>query len=335
MEAACAQCHESFNVNKSSLTAYQTAGARDPFAATYLPEMTTIARGQKLFKENACWGCHKIDGYSRGNVGPELTYEGRIATYTSIGHQLWDPKYKVANCVMPYFFSKKIRNVQAQDKRGNLLFNSDGSPIVRQSWVDALGVVRPISTITPADVGSPDIEDSLKVAGFVPDASRQADVDALVTFIVAQTGLNYAQDTSSRFGRISTYNGLVPPTVPVTADEGKLVFNQSGCYSCHYQGQPDNPKDGQGGVFGPNLSWEGSRHSRQWIDQHYANPQAFVPKSIMPVFPFSDSQRAALTLYDVQFIPKGAKPVSPDQDLPTTAMTNDKIVTPEVRYMTR
>ena len=86
---------------------------------------------------------------------------------------------------------------------------------------------------------------------------------------------------------------------------------------------------------GPNLYTEGARHSRQWEIAHYADPQAFVPKSIMPVFPFSDSQRAALALYDTSFIPRGARPVSPDQDLPTAAMTKQGIVVPQVRYMTR
>ena len=52
--------------------------------------------------------------------------------------------------------------------------------------------------------------------------------------------------------------------------------------------------------------------------EHYKNPQAFVPGSIMPIFPFSNSQRAALSLYDGAQRPSKstARPVSPDQDLP-------------------
>jgi hypothetical protein len=65
------------------------------------------------------------------------------------------------------------------------------------------------------------------------------------------------------------------------------------------------------------------------------NPQAFVPKSIMPVFPLSDSQRAALSLYDTSFVPKGGRQVSPNEDMPSTAMIGSKIMVPQVRYMTR
>jgi mono/diheme cytochrome c family protein len=306
-DAACAQCHESFDAKT--------------YAAVYLPQMTTIARGEQLFKENACWGCHKIEGFSKGNVGPELTLEGRIATFKTIEHQLWDPRYKVNNCVMPYFFSDRI------------VKDSDGGKYI----LTPLGQKEPLSGVTPAIVDSDETRESLaqRDDGYIPDESRQADVDALVTFVLAQTGLNYTQAPSNRMARITAYNSLEPQTVPVTAEEGKVLFDESGCYACHYLGDPDNDKNGHGGIAGPNLSWEGARHSRQWLLAHYVNPQAFVPKSIMPIFPFSDSQRAALSLYDAGFIPKGAKPVSPDQDMPTEAMQKDQIVVPQVRYMTR
>jgi mono/diheme cytochrome c family protein len=290
------------------------------FAATYLPEMATIARGQQLYRENACWGCHKVDGFSKGNVGPELTLEGRIAVYSTIEHQLWDPRYKVENCVMPYFFSQKVY----QDTDTGKWF-----------WVDKLGGKHDASTLVAADIDDPAISDSIAEHHFVPLKAKEADVTALVTYILAQTGPTYAQGTSGMLTRLDAYNGADPPTVPVTADAGKLVFEQSGCYACHYLGDPNNVQNGLGGVAGPNLSWEGSRHSRQWVDAHYVNPQAFVPKSIMPVFPLSDSQRAALSLYDTSFVPKGGRQVSPNEDMPSTAMIGSKIMVPQVRYMTR
>jgi cbb3-type cytochrome oxidase cytochrome c subunit len=305
-DAACAQCHEHYDPKT--------------FAAVYLPEMTTITRGQQLFRQNACWGCHKIEGYSKGNVGPELTLEGRIATYKSIEHQLWDPRYKVNNCVMPYFFSDQI----VTDK------------VTGEQYVETpLGQKISPNSIPVGVVQAQATADSLAFHNYIPDARRQADVDALVTFITAQTGLNYAQDRSGRLTRLTAYNSAQPDVVDVNAAVGKQLFDTSGCYACHYLGDPNDPKNGHGGVAGPNLSWEGSRHSREWIVAHYLNPQAFVPKSIMPVFPFSDTQRQALAMYDSSAIPKGGKPVSQDQDMPTQAMTNDDIAVPQVRYMTR
>ena len=111
----------------------------------------------------------------------------------------------------------------------------------------------------------------------------------------------------------------------------------SGCYACHYLGDPNNHKNGKGGFMAPELSWEGSRHSTEWTMAHYKNPQAFVPNSIMPIFPFSDSQRAALSLYDASFKSRktGGHPVSPDQDLPPQQQQQLGVLNRDVRYMNR
>src|SRR3984957_12774305 len=42
-----------------------------------LDDLTTnYHRGQELFISQACYACHRIAGFSRGGVGPELTHEG-------------------------------------------------------------------------------------------------------------------------------------------------------------------------------------------------------------------------------------------------------------------
>lgn len=362
MDAACAQCHTTYNPKtfmadyslKTPLLDIVQAAAGDKYkdaatltadqipaflakhpdlqptvnlAQSQLARLSTITQGEQLFHANACWGCHKIEGLSKGNVGPELTEEGTFTTTTAIARQLWDPRYKVNNCVMPYFFSKKIVQVPINP--------SDPTGETQPAVMTSYGDVQPLSSVKPADITDADTLQGLEDRGYIPDASQVGKVDSLVTFVYSQTGLNYAQSPSARAMRLTAYDMAQPPTVPVTIGEGKLLFDQSGCYACHYRGDPNNPKNGHGGIAGPNLSWEGARHSQQWIVAHYLNPQLFVPKSIMPVFPFSDSQRDALALYDSSAIPKGARPVSPDQDMPTTAMQNDDILVPQVRYMTR
>ena len=295
------------------------------------PQMQTIARGEQLFKQQACYGCHKIEGYSKGNIGPELTYEGRSKTFAGIEHQLWDPRYQVETCVMPYFFAARQRNTD------------DPDPVHLQKDIVDPRTDPNNMQIQRADISHEDITASLKRHGYIPDKSRQADVDALVTFVSSQTGLNYADSSASRYATIAAYNKSVPPDVAVTVDVGKKLFETSGCYACHYIGNPNkahitgDPKFGRGGVYGPELSWEGTRHSQQWIIAHYENPQAFVPTSIMPIFPFSNSQRAALSLWDQAQRPTkpGARSVSQDQDMPTAKAQEAGVQTPDVRYMTR
>ncbi len=345
MEAACAQCHAQYDsksfaigyqaplsaariiklldgrdVSDDQMQAYLSAPKNSLTAQTvqYIadqPQMATIAKGEQLFKAQACYGCHKIAGFSKGNVGPELTYEGRAAGgTTAIAHQIWDPRYKVASCVMPYFFAIRKTNTD------------DPDPDHANDIVDPRSKTTQYAPV--AVKGSPEYEEDIAATlhqhGYIADASRQADVDALVTFVDSQTGQNYADSQASRFTTIAAYNIARPADVSVSAAVGKQLFEQSGCYACHYIGNPDkphitgDPKLGQGGVAGPELSWEGTRHSQKWIVEHYKNPQAFVPGSIMPIFPFSDSQRAALSLYDGAQRPSkaNARPVSPDQDLP-------------------
>ena len=38
-----------------------------------------IARGQRVFRDNGCGGCHTIEGLTSGSVGPALTLIGEIA----------------------------------------------------------------------------------------------------------------------------------------------------------------------------------------------------------------------------------------------------------------
>ena len=354
MEAACAQCHARYDstsftigyqaplspariiklldgadVSDDQVQAYlgDAKNAQTALTVQYVagqPQMATIARGEQLFKSQACYGCHKIEGFSKGNVGPELTYEGRAAGgTTAIAHQIWDPRYKVASCVMPYFFA--VRKTNPEDPA---YANDIVDPRSQTTQVAPVAVKgsQDYDENIVTDDGKilPNIADTLRQHGYIPDAARQADVDALVTFVDSQTGQNYADSQASRFTTIAAYNIARPADVTVSAAVGKQLFEQSGCYACHYIGNPDrphvagDPKFGKGGVAGPELSWEGTRHSQKWMVEHYKNPQAFVPGSIMPIFPFSDSQRAALSLYDGTQRPSkaSARPVSPDQDLP-------------------
>lgn len=307
MEAACAQCHATYD--------------RTAFKFNYLPQMKTIARGQQLFKSMACYGCHKIEGISNGNIGPELTYEGRTSVPAAIEHQIWDPKYKVQTCVMPYFFS--VRQPQAitsglTDPRFNV-------------------TVQPATIDDPPTYATQDILDSVNLHGYIPNAAAQADVDALVTYVYSQTGQSYASSLSDRMSDLATFNSAKPTVVGVSVAEGKTLFDTSGCYACHYVGDVKHPQVGKGGHAAPELTWEGTRHSVQYLIGHYKNPQEYVPGSIMPIFPFSDSQRAALALYDQTF---GAGtgvggPVQPSQDMPTPKQAESGVRNQTIRYMSR
>lgn len=52
---------------------------------------------------------------------------------------------------------------------------------------------------------------------------------------------------------------------------------------------------GLGRIIGPKPNWSGIYRSDEWLMQHFRNPSALIPNSIMPVFPFDDTKFYALT----------------------------------------
>lgn len=52
---------------------------------------------------------------------------------------------------------------------------------------------------------------------------------------------------------------------------------------------------GLGRLIGPRPNWSGVYRSDEWLMEHFKNPAAAVPRSIMPVFPFDETKFYSLT----------------------------------------
>lgn len=59
-------------------------------------------RGQRLFMSNACYACHRISGYSRGGVGPDLTQAGLLYPWYLKESITW-PQSNLKSSTMPNF----------------------------------------------------------------------------------------------------------------------------------------------------------------------------------------------------------------------------------------
>lgn len=64
--------------------------------------MRHYLRGKELFISQACYACHRIDGYSRGGVGPELTREGYVYPWFVKESIVW-PQADLKSSTMPNF----------------------------------------------------------------------------------------------------------------------------------------------------------------------------------------------------------------------------------------
>ncbi len=81
MQVSCSQCHTEENFKSTPL----------------------VARGRQLYFENACYGCHKIDGISNGTLGPDLTEVGKKWKVDYLWESIVEPKANIATSFMPKF----------------------------------------------------------------------------------------------------------------------------------------------------------------------------------------------------------------------------------------
>jgi len=112
-------------------------------------------------------------------------------------------------------------------------------------------------------------------SGMPPQKFAEADIEAIVLFMLSQTGASLPGFYASM--------KVIP-----SASEGQRLFQQKGCIGCHSVG-------GQGGKVGPALDDVGLRRSPEWMMQHFRDPQTVSPGSVMPRFGFTEAEARALT----------------------------------------
>ncbi|MFI5335533.1 MAG: c-type cytochrome [Opitutales bacterium] len=112
-------------------------------------------------------------------------------------------------------------------------------------------------------------------SGMPPQKFKDADLEAITLFMLSQTG----QNVSGYYASMK----VIPNVL-----EGRRLFLQKGCFSCHSVG-------GQGGKIGPSLDDVALRRQPDWIMRHFRDPQAVTPGSVMPKFGFTEIQIRALT----------------------------------------
>ncbi len=112
-------------------------------------------------------------------------------------------------------------------------------------------------------------------SGMPPQKFAEPDLDAIVLFMLSQTGANLPGFYASM-------------KVLPSASEGRRLFQLKGCIGCHTVA-------GQGGKIGPVLDDVGLRRTPEWMMQHFRDPQTVSPGSVMPRFGFTEAEARALT----------------------------------------
>ncbi len=79
-------------------------------------------------------------------------------------------------------------------------------------------------------------------------------------------------------------------TAPAFAVEGAMVYQDQKCGICHQI-------NGSGQKLGPVLNGVGNRRSREWIEDHFRDPQKMSPGSTMPPYRFSSKDMDRIVTY--------------------------------------
>ena len=90
--------------------------------------------------------------------------------------------------------------------------------------------------------------------------------------------------------KLSPENADATVSVPDELVHGAQLYEAQGCGNCHMV-------NGIGAKLGPPLNGVGTRRSKEWIEQHFANPAAMSPGSIMPPAQFSPADMQAIVSY--------------------------------------
>jgi ubiquinol-cytochrome c reductase cytochrome b subunit len=90
--------------------------------------------------------------------------------------------------------------------------------------------------------------------------------------------------------KLNPKNATALETAPEFATDGALVYEANKCGACHMV-------NGVGMKVGPPLNGLSKRETRNWVEEHFANPQKLSPGSLMPAYKLSPKDLDNLTTW--------------------------------------
>jgi ubiquinol-cytochrome c reductase cytochrome b subunit len=90
--------------------------------------------------------------------------------------------------------------------------------------------------------------------------------------------------------KLNAKNAAALELAPQFAVEGAMIYQQNKCGACHQV-------NGAGVKMGPTLNGLNQRRSREWIEEHFANPQKLSPGTVMPPYKFNSKDMDRITSY--------------------------------------
>ena len=109
--------------------------------------------------------------------------------------------------------------------------------------------------------------------------------------------------------KLTPENAQALAEAPSFAVRGSEIYVANGCGDCH-------SVNGVGMAVGPPLNGVSMRHPKDWIEQHFRDPQALSPGSIMPSYKFSPREMDAIVSYLLSLPETANQSNTPDRRQP-------------------
>ncbi len=315
MVANCVQCHQSVaqpeeknQVEKKDV---------DKLIAGY-------QRGKELFVSQACYACHRIAGYSRASVGPELTKEGNSYPWYVKESIVW-PQSDLPSSTMPNFrldhdelidlvtfLMAQKGNTQAVSEMDYRIELDQWEKGAKMPWELPVAPTQ-IDNVRAGQLvfASEGCAACHKLQGFETNTyfkEPEKDKEWFYKHFPEQiSGSSLAKTVKAQAAQIDqrilvdeSRNGVVEEIIH------KFPGLVEGFYT-HFKFAdraikgPDQKRlhrvllayiqeYGLGRDIAPHLNWSGIYRNNEWLLGHFHNPSAYTAKSIMPVMPFDDSK---------------------------------------------
>lgn len=343
IQAKCMQCHQS-TANPSDVLKKNESNV-DLLTQNY-------QRGEQLFINQACYACHRISGFTRGGIGPELTQAGNGYPWFIKESIVW-PQADVHTSTMP---NLTLDHQELEDLVTYLLGQTGSSQAVAQTTQKAKlqaweaggkqSFEKPITPVQMNDLryamtafATEGCASCHRLKGFDSNVGFRIEKEstppsfeamqkerewfhAMIPEEIAGTALvkfieNNAEEIDQHVVDGVRSNGLLEE---IERSNPKLIstfytpFNFARrAKNADYKGleKAEELKAwqqrvdrlmflyaqeyGLGRLIGPRPNWSGIYRSDEWLMEHFKNPAALVPRSIMPTFPFDETKFYALT----------------------------------------
>jgi mono/diheme cytochrome c family protein len=294
---------------------------------------TPYETGESLFVQQACYACHKINGFSRALIGPELTDVGNQYPWY-VKESILYPQKNMASSSMPNFHlhsdSVELLMSYLMAQRGQIPYLSDveydryinkwlqGNIMPWEMDVEyddtnvnerGLEIYAVQGCASCHQVKANPSPVQWKKGGYETFKRLSSDIDdgsSLLEFV-----RKYKDELSDWFSTNdqSIYKALFEkhPNVyqhinPIFMDAEQLITpeieNHTELRDRLYRTQDAwVGLHGFGRAIGPNLHYTGVQRSQQWLLAHFKAPSAYLAKSLMPAFGYPDSRFECLTTF--------------------------------------